>query len=247
MAKIIGIAGDSGTGKTTIARHIAKYLGAKIISLDDYHKYGREERKKRGISPLNPKANDFELMHSNLKDLKSGKTIMKPLYDHKKGKAMAGTEQVTPEKFIIAEGLMPFRTKKLKELVDFKIFIEPNKELQILWKLKRDSKKRNYKTQFDFVERIGDFKAFVLPQKKVSDAVISQNFSEHSGINCRLELRSGISMKPHLAPGKYTASFKQSKDKTEIFLDGNLKPVFGVSKPVNACSKILSQVIGGTK
>lgn len=247
MAKLIGIAGDSGTGKTTIARQLAKYLGAKIIALDDYHRYGREERKKMGISPLNPKANDFELMHGNLKALKSGKKIIKPIYDHKKGKAMAGTERVTPAKFIIAEGLMPFRTKKLRELVDFRVFVEPNKELQIIWKLKRDSKKRNYKEQFDFVERIGDFKSFVLPQKKVSDAIVSQNFSEYSGVNCRLELRRGISMKPHLAPGKYTASFKQARGRTEIFLDGNLKPVFGVSKPVNACSRILSQIIRGIK
>ena len=86
---IIGVAGDSGSGKTTFVKGIEDLFGKEMVctfSLDDYHKYDRDERAKLKIFPLNPEANDLELLHNHLVQLKNGKTIDKPVYDNKTGK-----------------------------------------------------------------------------------------------------------------------------------------------------------------
>jgi len=86
---IIGVAGDSGTGKTTFTRAIREIFGEDLVStitIDDYHRYDRRERKELGITPLVPEANRFDLLEEHLDDLKAGRTIQKPVYNHDNGK-----------------------------------------------------------------------------------------------------------------------------------------------------------------
>jgi phosphoribulokinase len=84
----IGVAGDSGSGKTTFTNAIRQIFGPDLvgtITLDDYHIYDREERKQLNITPLNPDANNIARLESDVAWLKSGQEIEKPVYNHATG------------------------------------------------------------------------------------------------------------------------------------------------------------------
>jgi len=119
---LIGVAGDSGSGKTILTNGIRYILGRDVvntISLDDYHKYDRKERGELEITPLIPEANDLDLLLEHVKMLKEGERIFKPIYDHSTG-TFKDREWFEPKKVVILEGLLPFYTEELRELLDFK-------------------------------------------------------------------------------------------------------------------------------
>ena len=177
MAFLVGIAGDSASGKTTFARGIVRLFGEKnvlSISLDNYHKYDREQRKKLGLTPLHPKANDFERIFRDVKALKEGKKILMPIYDHSTGKFREAVE-VMPRKIVIVEGLHPFYRKKIAELFDFKIFIDPEAEVRKEWKIKRDVNERGYSLEEVLREmelRKIDYRKYVEPQKRRAEVIV---------------------------------------------------------------------------
>ena len=107
---IIGVAGDSGSGKTTFSNAISDIFGSDLVSsitLDDYHIYDREERTRIGITPLKPEANDLDRLARDVKQLKEGKSIYKPVYSHATG-TIEEPVLFHPTKFLILEGLHPF-------------------------------------------------------------------------------------------------------------------------------------------
>ncbi len=177
MAFIVGIAGDSASGKTTFARGILRLFREEnviTISLDNYHKYDREERRKLNLTPLHPKANDFERIYEDVKSLKEDKKILMPVYDHSTGKFSEPIE-VKPRKIVIVEGLHPFYKKKIAELFDFKMFIDPDFEVRREWKIKRDVNERGYKLEEVLKEmelRKIDYKRYVEPQKKRAEIIV---------------------------------------------------------------------------
>jgi len=183
---IIGVAGDSGSGKTTLTRGIRELIGEDIVSsfsLDDYHSLDREERKRAGITPLNPEANRLDLLEEHLALLKEGKTIQKPVYNHKTGK-FDPPVPFSPTPIIIIEGLHPFYTKKLRELIDFKVFIDPSRGIKRKWKIKRDVEERGYKredVEHEMMIREPDYKQYIDFQKIYADVVIKIYPSQFRG------------------------------------------------------------------
>ncbi len=117
---IIGVAGDSGSGKTTFTESIRQVFGPLFVSsitLDDYHLFDRIERRERGITPLNPEANNLSGLEEDIKRLKSGLTINKPVYDHSTG-SFRDAIPFNPTKIIILEGLHTLFTPKLRSQTD---------------------------------------------------------------------------------------------------------------------------------
>lgn len=174
---IIGVAGDSGSGKTTFTRAVRSIFGKDLIStisLDDYHTLDREERRKTGITPLSPEANDFSLLEKHVALLKQGQAIEKPVYNHDSGK-IEGPVTFYPSGVIILEGLHTFFTEKLRSLIDFSIYVNPAKDVKYTWKINRDVKSRGYKEEDVLAEIEGrktDYEKFVMPQRQYADAVI---------------------------------------------------------------------------
>ena len=85
---LIGVAGDSGCGKSTFLRRLSDVFGKDlmtVICLDDYHSLDRKQRKAAGVTALDPRANNFDLMYEQIRDLKNGKAIDKPIYNHETG------------------------------------------------------------------------------------------------------------------------------------------------------------------
>lgn len=181
---LIGVAGDSGSGKTTFSKAITEIFGEDMvltITVDDYHLYDRKTRNEMGITPLVLSANDLEQLKENLIDLKKGKKIKKPVYDHKNG-TFGKPEILDPKKFVIIEGLHPFATESLRLLYDYTIFVDPDKEVKYDWKVKRDVIGRNYNSvevMFEISFREPDYVQYVLPQRKCADAVIQIKYSAY--------------------------------------------------------------------
>ena len=147
MSKVILIGGGSASGKTYVLNKVLEKLPAdKVahISIDDYYKVFSnlplEERAK--INFDHPKAFDWPLMNRQLKELKEGKTIEKPIYDFTIHDRSDKTEIVEPKELIIIEGIMALVNKDLRSIGDLKVFINASREKRFIRRLERDQRER---------------------------------------------------------------------------------------------------------
>ncbi len=174
---LIGVAGDSGCGKSTFLRRLSDLFGEEfmtVICLDDYHSLDRKGRKAAGVTALNPKANNFDLMYEQIKALKEGKAIDKPIYNHETGE-LDPPERIEPNKVVVIEGLHPLYDERVRELVDFGVYLDISDEVKIQWKIQRDMAERGH-TYEDILASIKarepDFKAYIEVQREFADVVI---------------------------------------------------------------------------
>lgn len=200
---LIAVAGDSGCGKSTFLRRLTDLFGEEfmtVICLDDYHSLDRKGRKAAGVTALNPKANNFDLMYEQIKALKSGQAIDKPIYNHETGE-LDPPERIEPNKVVVIEGLHPLFDERVRELVDFGVYLDISDEVKINWKIQRDMAERGH-TYEDVLASINarkpDFSAFIEPQKQHADVVIqvlpTQLIEDHESklLRVRLVQKEGI-------------------------------------------------------
>lgn len=175
---LVGIGGDSGSGKSTLVAGFYRIFGEDRITtlcLDDYHSLDRRERKLVGITALDPRANNFFLMESQLLKLKQGRTIQKPVYDHRDG-TFGAPEELLPREVVIVQGLHPFLLPGVRALFDLKVWVDPEDELKHRWKVQRDVAKRGYapaEVLREIEARRADVEAYVAPQRRYADLVVS--------------------------------------------------------------------------
>jgi phosphoribulokinase len=174
---IIGVAGDSGSGKTTFTNEIRHIFGEELVStitLDDYHTEDRAMRKVSGRLPLDPEVNKLDLAAQHLGELKKGKPIVKPVYDHGTG-AFGKDVLFEPTKIVIVEGLHPFYTDELRSNIDFGIYVDPDREVKWAWKVRRDVEKRGHSKETvekEIMRREPLYKRFIDHQKIYAQVVV---------------------------------------------------------------------------
>ena len=174
---MLAIAGDSGTGKTTVTSGLVEALGrARITSVgtDDYHKYDREERKSLPFTALHPECNYVDIMEYHLQQLSLGQPILKPIYNHDSGK-LERPEYVEPREYVIVEGLLPLHTKVSRACFDIKVFLDPPEEIRLVWKMRRDTKKRGYtedQVREELKKREPESAEFIRPQRTYADIIV---------------------------------------------------------------------------
>ncbi|CAM4401145.1 uridine kinase [Flavobacterium terrigena] len=144
---IIGIAGGTGSGKTTVVHQIMNELPSTevgIISQDSYYKettnLSYDERSK--INFDHPRAIDFELLIQHLKDLKAGKVINQPIYSFITHNRTDDTITTHPRKVMIVEGILIFTNPEIRDLFDIKVFVHADSDERLIRRLKRDIAER---------------------------------------------------------------------------------------------------------
>ena len=173
----VGIGGDSGSGKTTVASAFFGLFGSERITsicLDDYHSLDRRQRTLVGLTALDPRANNFAVMEEQVWSLKRGEPIQKPVYDHSDG-TLTGPELVEPREVVIMQGLHPFLIPGVRHAYDFRVWLDPEPELRLQWKLQRDIAKRGYTREQVLAElevRRPDAEAYIQPQRQHADMVV---------------------------------------------------------------------------
>ncbi len=197
---ILGIVGDSASGKTTLTAGVAQILGedrCTVICTDDYHRYDRRERGEKGLSAVDPRANFIDILEQHLRHLRDGEGILKPIYDHRDG-SFGRPRYVRPKEFVIAEGLLGYTTRAMRDCYDVKIYLDPDEDLRVKWKVHRDTSKRGYRKEevlASLEKRKVDSTNYVHPQRTFADIVIhvrapssSNGASTHMG-DAHLDVR----------------------------------------------------------
>jgi uridine kinase len=181
--KVIAIAGDSGSGKTTFCRLIRPFfLFDKVMEFetDRYHKWERGHECWKTMSHLNPNANYLEKLEEDTFNLKLGNAIVSVDYDHKTG-TFTPPQTLEPKEHIILCGLHTLYSKQLRTLSDLKLYIDTSDELKLQWKLKRDMEERGHsqeKILMSIETRRPEYELYVSPQKEYADIVIRLSSTE---------------------------------------------------------------------
>jgi phosphoribulokinase len=180
----IGVAGDSGSGKTTFTQGIRSIFGDDLVStitLDDYHSLDRAGRLNAGLTALDPKANHIDQLEKDLILLKRGVPVEKPVYNHATG-TFDPPVIFRPKKILILEGLHTLFTPTLRNYLDFTLFVDPAKEVKYDWKIRRDMNKRGYsreEVEHEIALREPDYLKYIDPEKEFADAIIGIDYSRY--------------------------------------------------------------------
>lgn len=173
---LIGVAGDSGSGKTTYTNGLRRMLGRDIvgtIATDGYHKEDRTQRRLSGRIPLDPGANHLERLLEHLQRLKQGGPVEVPVYNHRSG-AFDAPRVFTAPPILVVEGLHALYPQFLP-LLDYAVYVEPDREIKQRWKLQRDLKYRGHAVEYlaeEMRAREAGYKRWIEFQKTDANVVI---------------------------------------------------------------------------
>jgi len=201
---VIGVAADSGCGKSTFMRRLTSIFGGEsklldigretntlvsdmttVICLDDYHKWDRTGRKSNpewpeGITALHADCQKWDKMAADVTDLKAGKTVDKPIYNHITGE-LDPDETVGPTPIVIFEGLHPMYDDRVNEALDLSVYLDITDDVKFAWKAQRDIAERGAtmeEVQAAIDARKPDFAAYVEPQKAKADIIVQVLLSD---------------------------------------------------------------------
>ncbi len=180
---IIGIAGGTGSGKTTVANMILEQVGSKEIAFlphDAYYKdlgnLSQEERAKVNFD--HPDSLETELLIEHLKLLKAGKNINLPSYDFKTHTRTIATTLIEPQPVILVEGILIFDDPQLRKLFDIKIFVDTDPDIRFIRRLQRDINERGRTTQSVIEQYLKTVRPmhleFVEPSKRYASVIIPE-------------------------------------------------------------------------
>lgn len=180
---IIGIAGGSGSGKTTVVKAITEQLKEKVtvIPQDAYYKDLSHftAQQKRDHNFDHPDSIDFDLLCSQLEDLKQGRSIQQPIYSYITcGRLKDETVTVEPAEVIIVEGILIFTCEKLREQMDIKLFVDADDDDRLMRVMARDIVERGKNVEW-VIERYTKtvkpmYLQFIEPSKRYADIIIPQ-------------------------------------------------------------------------
>ena len=195
---LVGIAGDSGSGKHTLARLLRDLLGSSAIQTngDDYHRWPRGHEAWRTTTQLHPQGNRMALAVEHVESLKRGDPVRKALYDHGTGK-FTDPMLLGSRPFVLVVGLHSFALRRMRELLDLKIYLDTNEQLRRQWKIERDARERGH-TREQVVAaleaREADSSRFVAPQKRFADWTIRYELSQSAAIEVRHLLPNDLAL-----------------------------------------------------
>lgn len=179
---IIGVAGGTGSGKTTLTRRLKERFGDEmtVISHDNYYK-AHDDMTYEERSRLNydhPDAFDTDLLVEHIKALRAGETVACPVYDFTQHNRSKETLLIAPTGVIVVEGILIFADSKLRDLMDVKIFVDTDADVRILRRIVRDVRKRGRSLESVVTQYLTTVKPmheqFVEPSKRKADLIVPE-------------------------------------------------------------------------
>ena len=198
---IIGIAGGTGSGKTTVVKKIAKVLPpdcVALIPLDSYYNdtTGLTDEERKAINFDHPDAFDWKLLTEHIKMLKNGEAIEQPTYSYIISNRLPETIHVEPKSVIILEGIMTLHYKKLRDMMDLKIFVDTDNDVRLIRNIRRDvvERGRTVDMVLDRYEKVLKpmHEQFIEPTKKFADLIIPWGHETRTGIHILKTYIEGI-------------------------------------------------------
>ena len=189
---IIGIAGGTGSGKTTVVKKIVEALPphyVAVVPLDSYYNDTTEmtEEERHAINFDHPDAFDWKLLIKQVNELRKGNAIEQPTYSYIKCNRLPETIHVEPKPVIIIEGIMTLLNKKLREMMDLKIFVDAYSDERLIRNIQRDivERGRGVKMVVDrYLEVLKPMhEQFIEPTKRYADVIIPQGGENVKGID----------------------------------------------------------------
>ncbi len=232
---ILGVVGDSAAGKTTITRGLVRILGEDRVThvcTDDYHRYDRKQRADLGISPLHPDCNYVDVMAQDLRHLRSGEAILKPVYLHTDG-TFGPPVYVKPHGFAIVEGLLGYHTQAMRDCYHVRVYLAPPEDLRRKWKVQRDCSRRGYTTDQVLAEldrREADSAAFIRPQERYADMVVAfmpGDRGDPDFLDAELILREGLphpDLSPFIGDGGRGITVADRGRERHVCIPGDIEP-----------------------
>lgn len=178
---VLGIAGGTGSGKTTVARAIVERVGRGRIAYLDHDSYYRDLghlpiEARRQVNFDHPDAFDTALLAEHVQTLRAGRAVEKPVYSYTDSARLVETERVEPQPLVVVEGILVLENPDLRELMDVKIFVDTDDDIRLMRRLRRDTQERGRSVE----HILGQYEAtvrpmhlaFVLPSRRHADVII---------------------------------------------------------------------------
>jgi len=193
---LIGVAGGTGSGKTTLTRNILKAIGGKVAVLQhDWYYRDRSDiapEERDAINYDHPNALETSLLVRHLKQLHQGKKVKTPRYNFVTHTRLDAGEEVKPTPVIIVEGILIFADAKLADLFDLKIYVQTESDLRLLRRLERDMKERGRSFEgavTQYLETVRPMhRTFVEPTQQVADIIVPASAPNEKAIKMIVDM-----------------------------------------------------------
>lgn len=198
---IIGIAGGTGSGKTTVVKRIAEALpphSVAVVPIDSYYNdtTNMTDEERRKINFDHPDAFDWPLLIKQINMLRNGQAIEQPTYSYILSNRLKETVHVEPKPVIIVEGIMSLINRKLREMMDLKIFVDTDADERLIRNIQRDVVERGRTVEMVLDRYLEVLKPmheqFIEPTKKFADIIIPQGGENKTGIHILKTFVEGI-------------------------------------------------------
>jgi len=198
---VIGVAGGSGSGKTTVVRRIIDSIGQDHVALLDHDRYYRDRNDLRfeeraALNYDHPDALETDLMVSHIKELKAGRAVDVPSYDFTRYARLATLDTVPARRAIIVEGILIFTDAALRALMDIKVFVDTDADTRFIRRLRRDVADRG-RTMESVIEQYQStvkpmHLEFVEPSKRYADLILPHGGHNAVAVDLLLQLIRGV-------------------------------------------------------
>jgi uridine kinase len=194
---VIGVAGGTGSGKTTVVSRITEALGSEHVSVLEHDRYYRDRNDLRleeraALNYDHPDSLETDLLVRHIEALRTGHAVDAPVYDFARHTRTTSTDTITPARAIIIEGILIYTDAPLRALMDVKVFVDTDADTRFIRRLQRDTAARGRTVQSVIDQYLSTVKPmhleFVEPSKRYADIIIPQGGHNAVAIDMLLTL-----------------------------------------------------------
>lgn len=202
---VIGVAGGSGSGKTTVVRRIVDSLGPDQVTLLDHDRYYRDRNDLRleeraALNYDHPDALETDLMVRHVRELKAGQAVEVPQYDFTRHARLSESTTFQPRRALIVEGILVFTDAALRDLMDIKVFVDTDSDTRFIRRLQRDVAERG-RTMESVIDQYQNtvkpmHLEFVEPSKHYADVIIPLGGHNTVAVDLLLTMLRSVAARP---------------------------------------------------